>query len=222
LAYVFLVGITGLLLSMVVRTYKAPLVPPLAEMSGMTVANPRLTERCESSGTGAARTTTCYWRLRLDNSETLAWPWPDPTGGVKSVDSYLRKAAPLRVRFWEGTVFEITDRDGNTFLDYTDAAAWERSRQVLWLFTGAVVVVSSTVRVGLELSRLRSDVDYRRSERCACWLDGISVAGALLQFLVGRGRTWHAVVFLGLFAGVADLLGRRVTPPLGSTCEPSR
>lgn len=202
-------------------TWEPPEVPAPSEMAQTTSAAPRLRENCESSGGTYARTVTCYWTMILDDGRKLAWPWPDPSGGVRRVEKYLRGNAPITVRFWQGRIYEIAVKDGHVYLAYADTAGWERGRQAFWLGIGVLVAVAAVVRVVLQLAELRNAVAAHRWGRFRFTLEAVSGIGALLLPLVGSGRTWWAVTALGLFAAAAGGLGRLVPPSRRVTCEPA-
>ena len=119
-------------------------------------------------------------------------------------------------------MFEIRENDGEVYLDYDDAAGWERGRQLFWIVVGVVVLIAGVVRIAMELIRLHRGGPMHLCEERVAWLNGISVLGALCLLLAGEGRVWWGVIALGLFAGGADLLGRLVPPRAGGRCEPAR
>jgi len=180
---------------MAARTYEAPWVPPLGEMAEQTAAAVRLRERCERSGGGSKGdgTVTCYWTLELADRTTLSWPWPDPSGGVAGVDRYLRENGPITVRHWQGTVYQIVTNDGHPYLEYSDAAGWERFRQRIWIWAGVLVAALGAARVALEVVRLQSVVSPGRWQGTANVLDGVTLYGGLILPLAGTdriGRSW--------------------------------
>jgi hypothetical protein len=221
----FIVLGTTALLSLVMATYESPFVPPRQDMETASAANPRVTEHCETSGgAGGARKTTCYWTLRLDGDRRLAWPWPDPSGSVKETDAYLRQNAPITVRFWHGTVFEIEEADGHVYLSYDGAAAWEIGRQWFWIGVGVLVAVVSTARIGIELCRLQSAAVAGRSDQPVDALRWVSLVAGLTLPLARGDRIWWAMIALAGFSGVTDLVVQRVPVEKGLTCvrTPSR
>ena len=204
-----LVGGMATLVVLAVRDYQPPGVPSLEEMATATAASPRLTERCETSGR-YYKTTTCYWTLILDDGSRLAWPWPyEPGDGPKRVQQYLRDAGPITVRSWRGTAFHIQVADGAVYVDYGDAAGWERGRQIFWTVVSAIVAAAAVVRIGLEIVRLGRGMDAASREDLAVSLTMICVVGALMLLFLADRRRWPVIVLAG-FAGGAEPLSRLV------------
>ena len=209
------------LLVLVARTYEPPFVAPVAEMATSVATTPRLSEHCQGGGGSTYSPPTCFWTLELDDGTRLGWPWPDPNGRIGRVQRYLRENGPIQVRFWRGTVYQIVVRGGHTYLDYGDAAASERSRQWFWIVAGLVVLACSTVRIVLEVSRVRRGIMTDKQDALARCLD-LACAGGGLLLLAARGeRIWWSVIALAAFSLAADVVGRRLPLQWTSTCEPA-
>jgi hypothetical protein len=207
LRFILLAGTVAFLV-LAVGTFRAPGAPLLGEMQETTASSPRVSERCDiTHGGGVAPSTTCTWELWLDGGTRLAWPWASPGGSLLQTTAILRDNAPVTVRFWRDTVYQIELNDGRVFLQYVDTAGGEWFRQWVIVLIGVFVGGLSLVRIELELRRLRDPITEPRGEDLANALNGASLLGALVLAAGGIERMWAGVVGLALFSAAVPALG---------------
>jgi hypothetical protein len=205
---IILVAGTVALLVLAVGTFRAPGAPLLREVQEATASSPKVSERCDITyGGGVAHSTTCSWDLWLDGGTRLAWPSASPGGSLLQTAAILKANAPVTVRFWRDTVYQIELNDGRVFLQYVDTGGKEWFRQWVVALIGVFVGGLSLVRIELELRRLRDPITEPRGEDLANALNGASLLGALVLAAGGIGRMWAGVVGLALFSAAVPALG---------------
>lgn len=197
-------------------------MPPATEMAEVTSRYPRLSESCQNrGGVGTPRSTTCFRTLTLDDGTRLDWPWnTESATEVERGDRYLHQHAPIDVRSWRGTVYQIVVANGGTYLTYERAGRAQLFRQRFWSCIGMVVAAASVLAIALGFQRARGGP--QRSDRLASITRGVSAWGGfvlLLSFANDR-RTWWPPLVLAALAAVTHWLEPKILRPARPGPEP--
>ncbi len=76
-------------------------------------------------------------------------------------------------------MFEIVTNDGHVYLDYDDAAGWERGMQVVGVWLGVVVAAASTANIGLGVWWLQGRAVPEKVEGLPLVLYGVMLVGGI-------------------------------------------